>query len=313
MKRFPLTIIAMVLLALPVQAAEDIKLVVPFPPGGATDVAARILAKGISEILGDNMIVVNMPGAGGTIAARHTSRSTPDGNTLVMGGSAPLSAVFFDKNIQVDYTLFDFQPVCGVARFQTTITVRANSPYNTFGDLLKAARSNPKKIDLAYGNPSQKSVPDLLAKRGNADFTAVPVSGEPSLLAGILGGHYTVGTLTVGAVISSLRAGSVRVLAVASEDRSELLPDVPTVAEAGLKEWVPHTSWVGILGPQGLNVAQATRIEKACIAVLSKPEVLQQIKQQGFEKMDPRYIPSRGFAAFLQQQLLTWHEISFAQ
>lgn len=300
---------AMALACAPFAHAQTTKIVVPFPPGGATDVAARVMAESLSKMLGENFIVENLPGAEGVLAGRHVVSSPPDGRTLFMGGSGTLSAPFVVGEIQPDYTLFDFTPVCGVARFNVMIVVHRESPFKTLQDIIAEARASREKVTFAYGNRTQLTIPMQLETRANIVFVKVPSKGEPGILNDVLGGHVQVGQLTVGAALPNVKAGNLRALAIVSETRSALLPDVPTMPEAGVKNWTPFTAWVGILGPRNLDKEKVERLEKACAASLKTPEVSRKLSSLGFEPMDAESIGTKGFGAFLQRQLLQWQKI----
>ncbi|MSU74146.1 tripartite tricarboxylate transporter substrate binding protein, partial [Candidatus Kaiserbacteria bacterium] len=313
MKRFPLAIFAMALFALPVQAAEAIKIVVPFPAGGSTDSAARVIADALMQVLPtDDFVVENKFGGNGMIAGNDVLSANPAGSKLMMAGSGSLSSPFIlPKEQRPDYSLKDFTPICGVGRFEVTIVVKTSSPFTNMKAVVATARQHPGVVTFAYGNSTNLTVPVQLEKVAGLELNKVPFRSETQILNAVLGGHISVGQLTNVVVAGNAKAGTVRVLAILSDKRSRFLPDVPTMTEVD-ENWAPFTPWVGLVGPATMNPESAKRIADACVKVLATDSVTKKLEGLGFEPMDAKVIGRDGFGNFMRVQYEQWQKIGKA-
>jgi tripartite-type tricarboxylate transporter receptor subunit TctC len=229
---------------------RSITLVVPFAPGGVTDLGARALAEGMEKYLKKPIVVVNRPGGGTTIGGNAVATAKPDGYTLGFFTTPTSIPEIYTYFTEAPYSSKDLKPVCRIMTPVLAITVKADSPWNSVKDMVEAAR---KSGGLKVGTHG-KSTLGYLAMRtiGKADkvtFTDVPFGGDTQIVPAILGGHIAVGTPAFPAIKALLDAKQVKVLALLLEKRADFAPNIPTVVEQGYK--LSHTSYLGIFVPKG--------------------------------------------------------------
>jgi tripartite-type tricarboxylate transporter receptor subunit TctC len=230
------------------QTGRTVRLVVPYPPGGTADILARILSDEIGRARGAAIVVENRPGAGTVIATEAASRAAPDGNTVLIVAN---SFVINPNVKKLNYDpLADFAPICNLLRSPQLIVVNAASPYRTLGDLLDAARAHPGELTLASVGPAttQQIAFEVLKRAANVAMTHVPFAGNAPAVNALLGGHVTSVLANYSEVFEQLNAGKLRALATASRSRIEQMPDVPTIAESGFKDYEVEV-WFGIVTP----------------------------------------------------------------
>jgi tripartite-type tricarboxylate transporter receptor subunit TctC len=230
------------------QTARTIKVVVPFSPGGLVDFVARVFAEQVGRAQGQTVLIENRPGAGGAIGAEAVSRAAPDGNTLLMAFPDLLIASHLRK---LNYDLLtSFEPICNVASYPTVIAVNSASPYRTLADLLDAARAKPGELALASIGPATayQIAIESLKRAVKVDMTFIPYPGGAPALNALLGEHVTSLFLSYSTMAEQLKAGKLRALATWSRTRIESLPEVPTVAESGYKDY-EMDEWNGVLAP----------------------------------------------------------------
>jgi tripartite-type tricarboxylate transporter receptor subunit TctC len=214
------------------QTARTIKLIVPSPPGGSSDVLARLLAEQISRAKGPAIVIENRPGAGTLIGTEAVARAAPDGGTILLAQTPFIINPLLRK---VNYDpLTSFEPICNLVNEYTVIVVNGTSPYHTLGDLIGAARAKPSELTGASLPASvSQFVFDTLKRAANVDMTHVPFPGQAPAINALLGGHVTFIVSPYSGVSEQLKAGRLRALAIPSQTRIEALPDVPTIAESG--------------------------------------------------------------------------------
>jgi len=262
--------------------SQTIRLVVPWPPGGATDVIGRLMAQSMAPRLGQAVIVENKPGAGGNIGTEQFVRSKPDGYTLVMATSSTNAAnphlyarLGFDP-------LKDFAPVVFVAEVPNILVVPASAPWKTARELIDDARANPGK--LTYGSAgigaSQHLAGALFKNVAKIDILHVPYKGSGPAAADLMAGHLSM-MLDTGS-LPHIAGGRLRALAVASKARIAALPNVPTFDEVGLKGMYA-SAWYGIMAPAGTPRAVVERLNREANAVLQSPELRKQLVDFGAE------------------------------
>lgn len=231
--------------------ARAITLVVPYAPGGVTDLGARVLAEAMQKHLKQPVVVVNKPGGGTTIGGNAVATAKPDGYTL---GFFPTSAAIpevFSYFYEAPYTSKDLQTVSHVAGPVLAVTVKADSPINTLKDLVEYARKNPDTKVATHGKSTLGFlVMATIGKAENVRFIDVPFAGDSLITPAILGGHVLVGTPAYPAIKSLLDAKKLKVLALCIKKRAEFAPDIPTVVELGYK--LAFVSFLGVYGPKGL-------------------------------------------------------------
>src|SRR5450432_1235573 len=248
-----------------------VKIVVPFAPGGGTDVIARTLAQEMAKDLGASIIIENKPGAGTIIGTQAVAVSEPDGYTLLMGTFS--HAVNLSLNAKLPYDPHkDFAPVALIARSFNFVVVNANSPIKSIADLIQAAKADPDK--LSYGTfgtgTSAHLAGELFKSLAKVNLTMVPYKGSAPAITDLIGGQTQVMFTTVASAASLIEAGQLRALAVTSVERSPAFPQLPTVAEAGVPGYAAE-SWYGLFAPAKTPSDVIDRLNKsAAIAVQSE-------------------------------------------
>jgi tripartite-type tricarboxylate transporter receptor subunit TctC len=287
--------------------SQNIRLVVPFPPGGSTDVLARRLAEGLRERLGQTVIVENRGGAGGTIGSEFVAKSAPDGYTLLMGvtgshGVAP--SLYPNLGYQ---PLRDFAPISLLVSAPLVLVVNPEVPAKTLKDFIALAKKEPDT--LTYGTPGNGTSMHLTGVtfdlQAGTKLIHVPYKGSAGALTDLLSGQIKsmFGDLLV--VLPQIRAGKINALAVTSKDRNPLLPDVPTMAEAGLPGF-EVLSWQGLFAPAGTPPAVVERLSKEVRAVMESKDVKDFFAAQGF--LVGATTPAE-FTAFVGSEVKRWGEI----
>lgn len=242
---------------------RPIRVVVPFPPGGGTDIIARTIGIGMAQDLGQTVVIENKPGGGTIVGTAAVASSAPDGYTLVMATFA--HAVNPSLKATLPYDTFKaFAPVALVARSYNIVVVRPDSGFDSIKDLIAAARANPGKLN--YGSfgigTSAHLAGELFKYLAKVDMTHVPYQGAALALTDLLAGHIQVMFTTVSSVTSHIQAGRLKALAVTSAQRSPAFPDIPTVAEAGVPGYVAE-SWYGLYAPARTPAAAIARLNQS--------------------------------------------------
>ena len=286
---------------------KPIRLIVPFTPGGGTDFVSRLLAVELSKSTGWTVIVENKAGAGGTIGLVEAARANNEGYDLVMGQADNLIiAPAIQKNIPINM-LKDLAPVELVASSPFLLMVEANSKYKTLPDVIAAAKANPTAI--SYGTAGHGTFPhlamELLQSAGNFKVVEIPYKGAAPAMTDLLGGHTSMAALSIASGMPHIQAGKLRGLAVTSAKRNPALPDVPTVAESGFKDF-EATGWLGILVPNGVPPAVIARLNAEISKVMQSPEVRKALIAQGVEA---RTSTPEEFGAMLKSETTKWHKI----
>jgi tripartite-type tricarboxylate transporter receptor subunit TctC len=262
--------------------AKPIRIVVPFPPGGATDILARDVAQKLSEAWGQQVIVDNRPGAGGNIGSELVAHSAPDGYTLEMGtvGTHAINASLYAR-MPYDHVK-DFAPVILVAGVPNVLVVNPAVPANSVAELIAYAKANPGKLNFASsGNGTSIHLSGELFKvMAGVQMTHIPYKGSAPAMQDLLGGQVQLMFDNLPPSLPQIKAGKVRALAVTSLTRAPALPDVPTVAEAGLPGF-EASSWFGILAPAGTPPAIVARLNAEIAKWLATPEAKEKLSKQG--------------------------------
>ena len=287
--------------------SQNIRIVVPFPPGGSTDVLARRLSEGLRERLGQTVIVENRAGAGGTIGSEFVAKSAPDGYTLLMGvtgshGVAP--SLYPNLGYQ---PLRDFAPISLLVSAPLVLVVNPEVPAKTLKDFIALAKAQPDT--LTYGTPGNGTSMHLTGVtfdlQAGTKLVHVPYKGSAGALTDLLSGQIKTmfGDLLV--VLPQVRAGKINALAVTSKTRNPLLPDVPTMAEAGLPGF-EVLSWQGLFAPAGTPPAVVERLSKEVRAVMESKDVKDFFAAQGF--LVGGSTPAE-FTGFVGSEIKRWGEI----
>ncbi|HZL28857.1 MAG TPA: tripartite tricarboxylate transporter substrate binding protein [Acidobacteriaceae bacterium] len=293
--RRSLVIICAVLLLVGVtsaRAAEDaypsrsIRIVVPFAPGGSTDILIRPIAQQMSLILGVPVIVDNRGGAGGNIGAELVAKATPDGYTLMVTTSGVMVA---NKSLYASLPYdpaTDFAPVSVLASLPNVLVVNPSGPYKSVQDLVAAAKKSPGTLTFASGGTgtSNHLAGELFKSSAGIDLTHVPYRGGGPAVIAVLGGQVTMLFATLPSAMSQVQAGKLRALAVTSLKRAPSAPDVPTMIEQGIQGF-DVSIWIGALAPRGTPPAIIEKLNKAFVGALDAPEVRTKLTAEGYEKV----------------------------
>jgi tripartite-type tricarboxylate transporter receptor subunit TctC len=260
---------------------KSVHLLIPYAPGGAVDILGRTLGDELSKKWGQPVIIENRTGAGGTIASQVVAKSAPDGYTLVIVASGHAINPYLYSKLPYD-TFKDFRPISLLGSSPNILLVAANSPYKTLVDLLAAARAKPGS--LSYGmagiGTSTHLAGELLKYLTKVDIVAVSYKGGAPVINDLLGGHIPLSFNNIPESIGQIKGGSLRPLGVTSATRSPVLPDVPTIVEAGVPGY-DTAVWWGLLGPAGLSADLAAKISKDCAEALHAPAVKQRLDNLG--------------------------------
>ncbi|RZL88252.1 MAG: tripartite tricarboxylate transporter substrate binding protein [Variovorax sp.] len=286
---------------------KPVTLVVPFPPGGSTDMVARAIAPKLNDKLGQPFLVDNKAGATGTIGATQIKRAAPDGSNFLVTSLGPLViAPHLIKGMQYD-ALKDFDLITVAVQAPNVLVVPANSPHKSVADVIAYEKKNPGKMTFASsGNGSSDHLTaELFWQQTGATGLHVPYKGGAPAITDLLGGQVDASFQNVNAVVQNIKAGKLKALAVTGEKRSPVLPDVPTLGEAGVKN-VEVYSWQAIVAPKGLPPAVRAKANESMVAALNDPAVKQQFTAIGLEVVGNT--PAQ-FAAFQQQEFARWKKV----
>jgi tripartite-type tricarboxylate transporter receptor subunit TctC len=279
------------------QASQAIRLVVPYPPGGGIDVLARILADEIGRTQGQSIVIENRPGAGTEIGTEVVARAVPDGKTLLINNNA---LVILPHVRKVNYDLrVDLAPICIAASTPTVMVVNSNSPYRSLQDIVRAARAKPGELTYGSAPAGLMNVAfEMLAHQGAFKATFVPFGGTPPALNAVLGEHITIGFVDYPAAAGHIQSGKLRALAVGSRARIPELPDVPTAAESGFKDYEIEV-WYALFAPARTPTDVTSRIAGWFKDAALSPAIRGKLAAQGF---NPVGQCGAQFAAYLASE-----------
>ena len=284
---------------------RPIKLVVPYTPGGVTDALARYVAKGLADRVGQPVVVENRGGGGANIGADVVAKSPADGYTLLMGSAAThaINSSLY-KKLSYDH-IKDFAPITQVAQVPNILVVHPSVPANNVRELIDYAKKNPGKLNFGSsgaGGTIHLSG-ELFKTMAGVDMVHVPYKGSAPAVSDLLGGQVQV--MFDSSVVPHVKSGKLKALAVTSANRSSALPDVPTMAEAGLPGY-ESTAWFGILAPVGTPEPILSKLHVELTAVLKDPATQQWMKAQGFDAIGDT--PAQ-FAAYIRKETDKWSKV----
>jgi tripartite-type tricarboxylate transporter receptor subunit TctC len=299
------------LLAAPAAAqtypSRVVKLVVPYPAGGPTDVIARIVAEELGRDLGQNVVVENLAGASGAVGTRTVAKAEPDGYTIIFGNNQTHgNNMFLLKEPGYD-AVKDFAPLAGAGAFEHVFVVKNDLPAKTIPELIALAKKDPGKLN--YGSTGVGSgshlATELFMTRTGIQMTHVPFRGAAPLVTDIMGGRIDVSNSTLPSVLGQFQAGQMRAIGIASPKRNPQAPDVPTLREQGIAN-ADAESWAAFFAPANTPKPILDRLSGAIMAILNKPEVKERITKLGFtlNVRDPE-----AFKPYLAQEIQTWSDI----
>ena len=263
--------------------AKPITLVVPFPPGGSSDALARAITTPLSQSLGQPVVVESKPGAGATVGADYVAKARPDGYTLLMGAVHHTIATSVYKKLPYDFEK-SFTPITTVALVPNVLVVNAKSPATDVKSLIAQAKAAPGK--LSYGSNGNGTVQHLIGTQFSTttgvELLHVPYKGSAPLTTDLLGGQVDMSFDTLTPLVQHIKAGKLRALAVTTAKRSSTLPDVPTLAEAGMKDFDQGT-WFGILAPAATPADVVARLNAEMVKIIQSPEFRKRMEEIGAE------------------------------
>ncbi len=309
------TALGLAALVLPMGAAlaqaafpgKPIRLIVPFPPGGGTDMIARTVAQKVADQNKWNVIVDNRPGAGGNLGVDAAAKAPADGYTLVMGQTS---------NLAINPTLYprlpydplkDLVPVALVSSSPIVMAAPANSPFKSYADVVAAAKGKPDAITLGFsGNGTVAHLAGELAENAaDIKLRHIPYKGAAQAMTDLVGGQIDLYMSSVPTLLGQVRNGKLKVIAITSAKRSPQLPDVPTLAESGYKGFEAVT-WFGILAPAGTPAPIVAQLNKAINAALQQPDVADKLRSEGGDVLGGT---AEQFSTLLKAEVPRWAKI----
>jgi tripartite-type tricarboxylate transporter receptor subunit TctC len=289
------------------QAGRPLRIVVPFTPGGSTDILARALAPKLAAALGQTVVVDNRAGAGGSIGAAEVAKAEPDGTTLLMGhiGTLAVNPALYPK---LGYDpLKSFVPVAGVARVPNLLVVPAASPARSFAAFVELARAQPGRMTFSSGgNGSAAHIAfELLKLRAKLFMVHIPYRGTAPSVSDVIAGQVDATFTGAPAVLPHVKSGRLRALAVGSAQRLAALPEVPTVAESGFPGFEAD-QWYGLVAPAGSPAALVARLNAEVNRALALPDVGAQLAAEGALPMAG---PPQAFGDLIRREIPRWAEV----
>jgi tripartite-type tricarboxylate transporter receptor subunit TctC len=285
---------------------RPIRMVVPFTPGGATDLTARVVAERMSQLMGQPVVVDNRPGAGGNVGAEMVAKAEPDGHTLLMCtiGTASINQFLYSR---LPYRPEELASVALVNLVANGILVNPNVPLRSFQELVAHAKANPGKLN--YGTPGNGTSGHLSAEflkvRAGIDLTHVPYRGTGAVIPDLIGGNIDIAVDNLPAYIPHAREGRLRLLAVTSRDRWFALPEAPSVQEAGIQGF-EAVAWFGVQAPARVPKPVLERLSAVILGIVKEPATVAKLRDIGSE---PRALGPAEFDAFISAENEKWREV----
>ena len=287
--------------------SKPIHVIIPMAPGGATDILVRPLADKLSKILGSPVIVDNRGGAGGNIGGDLVAKSPPDGYTLLITTSGLMVA---NKSLYEKLPFdpeSDFAPVGIIASLPNVLVVARDSPYRSVQDVIAAARQKPGTLTFASGGSGSSNhlAGELLKSLAGIDMVHVPYRGGGPAVIAVMAGDVTMLFATLPSAIPQVEAGKLRALAVTSRTRASSLPQVPTMIEAGVKDF-DFSIWIGALAPRGTPPSIVDKFHNAIVQALDDPDIKQRLRAEGYERVGGT--PAE-MTAVMRAESATWSKV----
>ncbi len=287
--------------------SKPIRIVAPFPPGGSADFTARVIAEHFSKAFGQPAVVENLPGAGGVIAAERNAKAAPDGYTLIVGSTGIMSVnASLLKNLSYDPAK-DFTPVSLVIRVPSYLVINPKVPANSLKELIDYARANPGRLTYASaGNgTSQHTNPELFKSMAKVFILPITYRGSAPAMAALMSGEVDMMIELGPTSIPQIKAGRIKALAASTAQRTRAMPDLPTIAEAGLPGFDAFT-WFGIAGPPGMPRDIVMRLHAEIVKAVAPPETRARLEAVGAEVV--ANTPEE-FAEFQQKEAAKWAKV----
>jgi tripartite-type tricarboxylate transporter receptor subunit TctC len=285
--------------------AKPITFVVPFAAGSATDMLARALGQSVSQDSHQPVVVDNRAGANGMLAAQFVARAPADGYTVLIATNTTQAAnQHLFKKMPYD-PVKDFVPVTGLGKGGQVLVVRADSPYKTVADLVAAAKKAPGKLTFGGGSGSSRMAVELFKQMTNTDILHVPYKSNPNAVTDLIGGQIDLMITDTATGVPHVKGGKLRALGVSTSKRLAMLPDVPTISEAGVPGY-QTTAWGGIVGPAGLPKAIVDRLHREIVAAMRSPGIVKR-----FAELDTEPVGGspEEFAVLVKSERPRWAEV----
>jgi len=283
---------------------QPVRIVVPYPPGGNVDVAARIIAPSLQKEFGQPFVVENRAGAGGLIAGEHVARSKPDGNTLFMAANGPLlySPIIFDRPVY--HWKEDFDPISMVSMTPMVMQAHPSLEADTLQELIEYAKENPDQLNMASpgAGTSNHLISEMLQRETGASWVTVHYKGNAPATTDLIGGQVDFNFDQISVALPFIEQGQLKPLAVSSTERVSSLPDVPTLKESGLDGLVAYT-FTGLLAPKGTPDDIIQRISSSLQKTLAQPDIIKQFQALGAEA---RGATPEDFLDYLENEDQRW-------
>lgn len=285
---------------------KPIKIIVPFPAGGTSDVMGRLIADELGKALKQSVVVENIGGAGGAIGSERAAKSAPDGYTLVLTGVGS-NAVNHGLNPKLGYdSNRDFHHITQIMSGPNVLVVHPDQPFKTMVELIAYAKSNPGKLNFGYTPAASGHMAmEQLKQSAKLFMVGIPYRGGAPMMTDLLGGQIPLTFINQDAALPHVKSGKLRALAVTSAQRNPLYPDTPTIAESGVPGFEAN-SWVGISAPKGTPKPILDKLESVAVSAMQSPAVKAKLESQGF------VIPSLGSAAysrFVASEIDRWTQV----
>jgi tripartite-type tricarboxylate transporter receptor subunit TctC len=287
--------------------AKPVRFIVPFPPGGSTDVAARTVAEKLARAFGQQVVVDNRGGGGGAIGTVEAARAAPDGYTLLFVADPVITLHLVVRNVQFDLQR-DFAAITQVTTQPIAVAVHASLPVQNLRQLIEYAKANPGKLSFAHSGTGsgQHMSGELLKKMAGIDMVHVPYKGGGPAVQDLVAGQVPVGVLGSTPLIPHHKSGRIRIIAFTSKERFAPMPEIPTLHESGLAGF-DTTQWLGILAPRGTPAEVIHRIHAETASVLGMPEVRERLAQAALQAVGGT---PKEFEALIRADLERWTAIA---
>jgi len=284
---------------------RTIRVVATFPPGGATDILARMTAQKLNERFGQPAVVENRVGGGGNIGADFVAKSEPDGYTLLIGGVPHAIGMSLFSKLPYDFAR-DLAPIVNLAVFPSVIIVHPSLPVKSIKELIALAKARPGQLNYGgtHGSPNHLAM-ELVNSQGGVKIVLISYKGTGQIVGDLVAGHVQIASMGFPAALPMVRAGKLRALAVTSAQRSALLPEVPSVGESGLPGY-DVTSWYGVFAPAGVPEPIVMRLYTEIAAQFKAPDVTKRLSTLGAEAAIKSPVE---LASFLREDIKKWAAI----
>ncbi len=286
--------------------SKPVRIVVPFAPGGSTDVLARIVGQKLGERSGQPVIVENRAGAGGNIGAEQVAKSAPDGYTLLLGGVPHAISASLYKKLPYDLAR-DLTAIAEIASFPSAIVLHPSLPAHSVKELIALARARPGQLSFGSagnGSPNHLAL-ELFKTMAGLDMAHVPYKGSGQLIGDLLAGQVQLASMGLPVAMPHVQSGKLRAIAVTGAARSSLLPDVPTVSEAGLPGF-DVTSWYGVFGPAGLPAGIVAKLNSEIGSAVTATDVRERLAALGAE---PSVKSPDQFGRYVREEITKWAKV----